>query len=472
MSKLITYLLIAVLVVTSTLVNWQSVSASTIEGAKDKINEIESQKSEVDKKQHKVNEEKEVTEENIDENLTEQEKVTNEIKKIDDKLANTKSSIQAKEQEIKKTNKEIEQLKTDIIELHKSIKKREELLKDRLRTIQKNGGDMRYIEVILGAQNFGDFVSRSSAVNTIMDQDKNIMEVHMAEKRELEEKKNEVLNKKEALESQKQELVTLKSQLDKQIAKKEELMKQLEKEHANLEVNKEELEEESAELHAVEDKLQQEMKSAEAEIQRLQKIAMEKARKAREAREAKAAREQAAREKAAQEQAAKEQAAREAEAKRNSQPAPAPQPAPQLEPVAKVKADFIWPAAGSRTSNYGVRYDPFTNQRSVHGGIDIGGPVGTTIRASISGYAMPVNIDSSYGNHVLVVGEVNGKSYTTLYAHMSGTAIGGGKYVEQGETIGYMGSTGRSTGSHLHFEIHIGSYSGFSSSVNPINYLN
>ncbi|ASN04739.1 murein hydrolase activator EnvC family protein [Virgibacillus necropolis] len=470
MNKIISFVLIAVLITTSTLLSIQSVSASTIEDAKKKMDEIESKKEQVNEKQKDVSHKKEETKEDINTNLTKQEKVTNEIEKINDKLAKTKSSIQEKEQEITDTNKEIEQLKIDIKELKESIKKREKLLKKRLRTIQQNGGDMRYIEVILGSQNFGDFVSRSSAVNTIMDQDKNIMETHMAEKREVEAKKKEVVSKKEALKDQKQELVSLKNQLDDQIAKKEELMAQLEAEHVNLENHKETLESKELDLHDQEAELQQSMKAAEDEIARLQQIALEKARKA------KAAREQAAKERAA-EQAAKEKAAEQEAVERDTKESePVQKESSNLQQLAEEpapsNANFIWPAAGSRVSNYGMRAHPILPISRLHAGVDISGPIGTPIYASISGYAMPVNYASSFGNHVIVAGTIKGTDYTTLYAHMSSTAIGGGRYVEQGEIIGYMGSTGLSTGSHLHFEVHVGTYRGNSSSVNPAQYLN
>lgn len=440
MNKITSYVLIAILVATGTLLNWQTVSASTIDDAKSKMNEIESKQDKLNEKKSDVNEKKEETNGNIDNNVNEQGKVKNKIEKIDGKLAETNSTIQGKEKEIEKTNKEIDQLKIEIKELKKNIKKRNELLKERLRTIQQNGGSMRYIEVILGSQNFGDFVSRSSAVNTIMDQDKSIMEIHMAEKKELEEKKKTVLNKKEALETQKQELVSLKSRLDDQMAEKEKLMGQLEEEHENLEDNKANLEDQEADLSVQEEELDKAMKEAEDQVAKLQQIALEKARK----------------EKAAREQAAK---------KSNNL-------AQFSKSETKSNANFIWPAAGNHLSNYGPRYHPIYHINRLHAGVDIAAPIGTPIYASISGYAMPVHYASTFGNHVIVAGTINGTDYTTLYAHMSSTAIGGGKYVEQGDLIGYVGTTGLSTGPHLHFEVHVGQYRGNASSVNPAQFLN
>src|SRR5699024_3075989 len=73
------------------------------------------------------------------------------------------------------------------VELEERIKERDDLLKDRIRSIQQNGGSINYLEVILGSKSFSDFISRATAVNTIMDQDKVIMEEQQADKKQLEE---------------------------------------------------------------------------------------------------------------------------------------------------------------------------------------------------------------------------------------------------------------------------------------------
>ncbi|ASK62729.1 hypothetical protein CFK37_11530 [Virgibacillus phasianinus] len=460
MNKWISNASLATLVLTGILVGSQSVSASSIDDAKSKLNEIESKQDNLNEKQNEVKNKKEETTGQIDKNLSKQDKVTNEIKDIDQKLADTKSTIQSKEKEIFETNKQIDQLKADIKELKERIKKRDKLLKERLRTIQQNGGSMRYIEVILGSQNFGDFVSRSTAVNTIMDQDKDIMETHMAEKREVERKKQEVVQQKQELEKQKQELVSLKNKLDDQMAKKEELMSQLEAEHADLAENKASLEDQEASLMDQEAELQDEKKEAEDEIARLQQIALEKARKEKAAREAK-------------EQAAREEAAKAKAQETKDQGAEAESESADLQQLSKSSnSGFIWPAAGNHLSNYGMRYHPIYHTSRLHAGVDIAAPIGTPIYASISGYAMPVHYASTFGNHVIVAGTINGTDYTTLYAHMSSIAIGSGKYVEQGELIGYVGTTGLSTGPHLHFEVHVGQYRGNESSVDPAQFLN
>jgi murein DD-endopeptidase MepM/ murein hydrolase activator NlpD len=98
--------------------------------------------------------------------------------------------------------------------------------------------------------------------------------------------------------------------------------------------------------------------------------------------------------------------------------------------------------------------------------VDIPAPSGTPIKAAKSGVVIISGYGSSYGNYVVIA---HGDGTRTLYAHQSSRAVSAGDSVSQGQTIGYVGSTGSSTGNHLHFEIWTGSSS--SSRVNPMNYF-
>lgn len=111
---------------------------------------------------------------------------------------------------------------------------------------------------------------------------------------------------------------------------------------------------------------------------------------------------------------------------------------------------FIKPAQGRITSSYGYRPDPFTGIRRFHNGIDIAAPFGTPIIASMEGRVGRVGVNGNYGRYVILV---HGDGYQTLYAHMSRTHVSAGMSVNQGQLIGTMGSTGYSTGSHLHFSV-------------------
>lgn len=115
---------------------------------------------------------------------------------------------------------------------------------------------------------------------------------------------------------------------------------------------------------------------------------------------------------------------------------------------------YIWPLDGCYviTSLFGPRYHPITGKYGNHGGTDVRASYGTKIKAARGGVVMTSEYHWSYGNYVIVVHD-NGTS--TLYAHMSKRAVKAGQTVTQGQVVGYVGSTGSSTGNHLHYELRV-----------------
>ena len=126
-------------------------------------------------------------------------------------------------------------------------------------------------------------------------------------------------------------------------------------------------------------------------------------------------------------------------------------------PTAVSGAGLVWPVRGTVTSEYGQRWG------RMHTGIDIGAPNGTPIRAAKGGEVISAGYMGGYGNSVIID---HGGGFTTLYAHMSRIGISDGASVSQGQVIGYVGSTGHSTGNHLHFETRVNG-----SPQNPRRYL-
>ncbi|HEY9886596.1 MAG TPA: peptidoglycan DD-metalloendopeptidase family protein, partial [Vampirovibrionales bacterium] len=114
-----------------------------------------------------------------------------------------------------------------------------------------------------------------------------------------------------------------------------------------------------------------------------------------------------------------------------------------------IRANFSYPVRASITSSFGYRMHPIFRVRSFHSGIDLGARHGTPVKASNGGLIIYSGWYSGYGKTV-IVSHGNGKS--TLYAHMSRISVNNNQKVAQGQTIGYVGSTGYSTGPHLHFE--------------------
>lgn len=128
------------------------------------------------------------------------------------------------------------------------------------------------------------------------------------------------------------------------------------------------------------------------------------------------------------------------------------------------ESGFLWPLTNYNTlsSLFGGRIHPLTGRPNNHTGIDVPAPSGTPILAAKSGVVVTSSYHNSYGNYV-VVSHSDGTS--TLYAHMCRRNVGEGKTVKQGAVVGYVGTTGSSTGNHLHFEIRVSG-----NRVDPVNY--
>lgn len=120
-------------------------------------------------------------------------------------------------------------------------------------------------------------------------------------------------------------------------------------------------------------------------------------------------------------------------------------------------------AAVRFTSGFGVRRDPKTGRARMHEGLDFAGPSGTPIYATGDGVVKEAGWHSGYGNTVLIQHEMG---ITTRYAHLTRIHVSEGQRVSRGERIGDMGSTGRSTGTHLHYEVHVDGRP-----VNPMTYI-
>ncbi len=112
---------------------------------------------------------------------------------------------------------------------------------------------------------------------------------------------------------------------------------------------------------------------------------------------------------------------------------------------------FRWPVRGRISSGFGMRRDPFTGTRRFHNGIDIVNRPGTPVNAAMSGRV--VHVENQPGNYGKFVIMRHPRGYQTLYAHLDRITVSSGQYLSQGQRVGLLGNTGRSTGPHLHFSI-------------------
>jgi murein DD-endopeptidase MepM/ murein hydrolase activator NlpD len=126
-------------------------------------------------------------------------------------------------------------------------------------------------------------------------------------------------------------------------------------------------------------------------------------------------------------------------------------------------APSLWPVQGIVTSSFGSRLDPFKGEGAFHTGIDIASSEGDAVRAPADGIVLKAGLGTGYGREVVVD---HGHGVETLYAHLSGFAVVTGQDVRRGDILGYVGSSGHSTGPHLHYEVRI-----HDTPVNPSKYL-
>lgn len=358
-----------------------------------------------------------------------QDKLLGQIQKLNKDINITNEAIDTVNAEINAANREISELVVVIEELELKIQQRDELLTERARAIQA-GGSVSYLDVLLGANSFIDFIDRFSAVNTLMDADRQIMRDQKNDKEALEEQKLILENKKRKLEENHAELARLKESLDLQKKEMNKLIDELEAEQNKLRSQKNLLEEEYSESLEINDALQKQINKEQARIAEI-----------------------------ARQEALRKQREQAANGGGNSGNTPS-----------VAAGTWTKPANGRLTSPFGWRNIGSGNE--FHYGIDIANSSGTPIVSAGDGVVSYASALSTYGNLIMVTHSIDGQIWTTVYAHLSGYSVGVGDVVSKGQKIGSMGNTGRSTGPHLHFEIHNGSWNGKrTNALNPLRYI-
>ncbi len=368
------------------------------------------------------------------------------IKKLDTKMTDLSTSIRDIKEKISKKKNAINELEVKIAESETEIKNQYETMKKRIRYMYEKGSS-DYIDILLASEGLSDFLNRSEYIEKISEYDSAMLDNYNNAKTALEEKKVLLEEKKEILVESKKELESERSALDKISEKKN---AELANYNDNIAIAENQLSEYDNEL------VRQERIIEDALLEEQRRIAAEEARKKKEEEAAKAA-------KKAQE--AKDAAkASNAPAGQTAAPADTEQKDQSEAPTAS-SGGFVWPLAvsGKITSYFGGRTAPTAGASTYHQGIDISAPAGTSIRAAKAGTVVTASYSSGAGNYIMLN---HGDGVFTVYMHCSSLAVSKGQQVAAGTTIGYVGSTGVSTGNHLHFGVSVnGSY------VNPLGYV-
>ncbi len=420
--------MIAILMLSITVSEPSVLAANPLTDMKKEKKQIEQKKNDlkstIDKKKEEITNKK-----------TKSEELTGKISTMNVQIDKTKTNIEQVTTEITQTNTEIEELQVSIVELEKKIAERDVVLRERVRAMQVKGTSVSYIDVLLGANSFSDFIDRFSAVNTLMDADRSIMEQQSQDKEQLEKDKILVEEKLATQEKNKKDLESMKVSLESKRVEMNGLVDALEDEQAKLAKEKGQLEEELHEVHEISAEL-------EAQIVQEQNRIAELARKAEEQRKA-------------------------AAAAAGGSSGGASDNLPAMS-----SGTWTKPTTGRLASPFGWRMHPIHHVQKQHRGMDISNAVGTPVVAAGDGIVSVARPFSTYGNFISITHSVNGQIFTTAYAHLSQIGVSVGQSVEKGQFIGKMGATGAVTGSHLHFEFHVGGWSASgASAVNPLRYV-
>ena len=375
-------------------------------------------------------------------NTLESEKANLETKvnELQSQLDELIGRLAAQEEKLAAIQSKILELQAEIESLQVVIDQRTEKLNTQARYIQTDAGVTNIASILLSSENFSDLVGKITVVSKIVTANKDIVEQQEADQQKVEDSKVAVEEEKLSAEALKQEILISKNNVVAQKAEIDVQIAQVIENYELTEAEKNGLESTRADLAAQTETISNDMVAEETRI---------------------------AAERAAAEQAASEAAAVAAAATAaNTLTASAAPTTTASSSYTVNSSGFIKPASGYYSSPFGYRLSPITGGSELHRGQDIAGS--GAISAAQSGTVVTATYHASFGYYVVINhGTINGVTVETLYAHMQpGLLVAPGQTVSQGQQIGIMGTTGDSTGVHLHFEVHENG-----GLVDPLNYI-
>ncbi len=407
------------------------------------LDDLEAQQERVQAQLDEVNEQIDDLQGKIDEEEAYQSALNEQISLYQDKIAlldgqisSIQDDIDSKQDEIDQLQQQIDQLDTEIEEKQVEIDETYEQFKKRMVALYE-AGETSSLAMLLSSSSFADFVTNVQLMQAVSESDEQLVDslkTQLDEQQELQEQQQKA---KEETEAALEQIQLDEQELMIQREEQETARSELETAYSESESAQQDMEALKAEYEADRDAKIAEDQQVEAEIQQIYA-----------------------------QLAAQQQAAEEAQQAANNDSSSSSDSSDSSSSGSTATVNtgdlsFRWPLPGysTITSGFGYRWG------SNHTGIDIsgGGVYGAPIVAAEAGTVVVASTHWSYGNYVIVD---HGNGYTTLYAHMSSIGCSVGDYVTKGQTIGYVGSTGDSTGPHLHFEVRING-----TAQNPQNYV-
>lgn len=362
---------------------------------------------------NKLNKEKS----NISNTESEKKSVSVDIENLDAKIQVTSAKISSLESEIGRLNKDIEENQGKLEEAQVNLSENTDALRMRLREMYKRG-NVNYLEVLLNSKDIEELLRNNEIISSIARADRELIEFIQEQIDTIKQTEERLQIDKAKVSASRAAVVNERQSYQAAVDAKNNYMKVLE---SNLDLYKAEFE-----------KAQANWDSLDAEIVRLQK--------------------QIAEQKKAEDAAARARRATRVHSNISVSSAP------------RNGQSYTWPVPGhySISSPFGYRIHPILGYSKFHSGVDIPAPSGTPIVAAKSGTVIMSKLMSGYGNVVMV----DHGDTVTVYAHCSALNVGVGESVKAGDVVAFVGSTGLSTGAHLHFEVRVNG-----SPVNPLGYV-
>ncbi|WP_300348024.1 M23 family metallopeptidase [Clostridium sp.] len=416
------------------------VQAKTKEEAQQEINNNKDKINGLNDKKDAINSQKTESEKKLDEiqnQIAEKNKLLlSSQKKVDE----YKNNINALQESITKLEGKISGIQSSIENKKQEQAEKEKILASRIRSAYKNNLGNEFLYILIESKGVGELLNNIANISFVIETDNKLINDIKQVEKDLKSQESDLESQKKTLSEEKSRLETEKKEYDSLVKQYEEQITELN----NLETQKQN---EINSLSDQEKNLLNEINAYKEDNSDLTNYINQLTAK--------------------EEAAKKEQEKQNNNSGNNSGSSGNETSKGTSEGDSsggKVSASgFIRPAPGGVTDPFGPRIHPVTGKHSVHTGADLGASYGTPIHASKAGTVIEAGWNTAYGNMVIID---HGDGTKTLYGHSCRLAVTTGQHVSQGQVIAYVGSTGYSTGPHLHFGIMINGQW-----VNPMNYI-
>ena len=430
----ITCAILAVLMILglmSAVIGSNRVYAASSSSIQAEIDELSSQKSEIQSRMNEIQAE-------IDSLDYQKANVLEKKRVLDEKNMLAQQELDVIQEQIDIIDGLVTNMQQDLTAAQAEEAYQRERWLTRVRAMEEESA-LSYMEVIFDATSFSDFLTRIDLVNEVMTYDEQLEQDYISARENVEQLESQAEELFQQNENNKAELEGKKAQLEADIDAACQLIAEMENDIEQHSIALEQERQTQAEVEALIVEKEEELAAAKAAEEAARRAAEEAARRAAAAAAAAAAAQQGG----------------------NSGDSGYSEDSYYSETPSYTSSSgawMMWPSYTSYiTSNYGYRVNPVSGIYKLHAGCDIGASYGSSIWAAAGGTVILAGWNGGYGNCVMIN---HGNGYTTLYGHMSSIAVSVGQSVGMGDTIGYVGSTGNSTGPHLHFEVRSSSSGG------------